>query len=348
MTHHGAQALEHWTARIIASCGVPPEDAAQAAQMLLRTEMRGYGTHGLTRLRSYTERLLAGDFNPQPRMQHRAFPGGIVLDADGAMGHVAGPHAVRLARQALAGSASVLVAIQSCGHLGALGMHALLAAEAGYFCIVGQRTPPLLAMEGFQGAAIGHNPIAFACPAPGGAPVVFDIACSVAARGHILLAARDGRDIPPGWALDAQGQPTTNAAKALDGALLPMGGHKGIGIAMMVECLAGALGATAASLEPKANELPTSGAMGRQGAFLWMVDTRGFVSEALFDASMHQWITRYQESGGESAHVPGQRGATLETRCREQGIALAPALLEELRALGERRAIPLPAPVPAA
>lgn len=348
MTHHGAQALTLWTAHILSSCGVPREDAALAGEMLVRTEMRGYGTHGLTRLRPYTERLLAGDFNPQPRMQDRRFPGGIVLDADGAMGHVAGPHAVRLAREALADSASVLVAIQSCGHLGALAMHALLAAEEGCFCIVGQRTPPLLAMEGFQRAAIGHNPIAFACPVPSGAPVVFDIACSVAARGHILLAARDGREIPAGWALDAQGQPTTDAARALDGALLPMGGHKGVGIAMMVECLAGALAATAESLQPQANQMPASGAMGRQGAFLWMVNPRPFASEALFGDYMHQWIERYQQSGGDAAHVPGQRGAALEAQRREQGIPLAPALLEELRALGQRRDIPLPAPTPVA
>jgi LDH2 family malate/lactate/ureidoglycolate dehydrogenase len=97
------------------------------------------------------------------------------------MGHVAGPRAVSLALDALDTSASVVVAIQSCGHLGALGIHALRAAEAGAFCMIGQRTPPLLAMPGFARAAIGHNPIAFGCPMTGSAPIVFDIACSVAA-----------------------------------------------------------------------------------------------------------------------------------------------------------------------
>ena len=96
----------------------------------------------------------------------------------------------------------------------------------------------------------------------------------MAARGHILLAAREGRDIPEGWALDSQGRPTTDAKEALDGSLLPMGGHKGIGIAMMVECLAGALAATAASLEPEAQPPAHLRRHGRQGAFLWMVDPR--------------------------------------------------------------------------
>lgn len=102
----------------------------------MRSELRGYATHGLTRLPSYVRRLRSMDFNPRPSMRHRSFAGGIVLDAhaDSGMGHVAGPHAVRLAREALETSASALVTIQSCGHLGAqgaLGMHALLAAEAG-------------------------------------------------------------------------------------------------------------------------------------------------------------------------------------------------------------------------
>jgi LDH2 family malate/lactate/ureidoglycolate dehydrogenase len=343
MSNHSVTALTRWTAEILESCGVAHQDAFLAGDLLVRSDLRGYATHGLTRLPSYVQRLRAGDFNPRPSMQHRSFAGGVVLDADLGMGHVAGPHAVRLGREALETSASVLVAIQSCGHLGALGMHALLAAEAGYFCLVGQRTPPLLAMEGFKGAAIGHNPIAFACPAPGEPPVVFDIACSVAARGHILLAARDGHDIPEGWALDAEGHPTTDAKAALDGALLPMGGHKGIGVAMMVECLAGALAATAASLEPEANRLPTSGAMGGQGAFLWMVDPRRFVADDLFAACMTQWIDRYQASGGDAARLPGRRGALLEAQSREQGMSLPPALLQELQALGQRCEIALPA-----
>lgn len=348
MQRYSVQNLEHWTTQVYEACGVPREDALHAAQLLVRSELRGYATHGLTRLPSYTQRLKARDFNPQPNMQHRRFAGGIVLDADGAMGQVAGEFAIRLARQALETSSNVLVAIQSCGHMGALGIHALLAAEAGYFCMAGQRTPPMLAMEGFTGAAIGHNPIAFACPVPGKAPVVFDIACSVAARGHILIAAREGRAIPSGWALDAKGQPTTDAREALEGALLPMGGHKGIGIAMMVECLAGALAATEASLAAEANQIPASGAMGRQGAFLWMVNPRAFVQSDLFEAYMAQWIERYQESGGDAAHLPGWRGALLETEQRQHGVALPDKLVQELQTLGEQLAIRLPAAMSAA
>ena len=338
-----AQSLERWTSAVFESCGVAPEHAVQAATALVRSELRGYKTHGMTRVPSYVERLRAGDFNPRAAMSHRTFPGGIVLDADGAMGQVAGPHAVRLGLEALESSASVLVAVQSCGHLGALGIHALLAAEAGAFCIVGQRTPPMLGMEGFARPAIGHNPIAFGCPLPGQAPIVFDVACSVAARGHILLAAREGKPIPEGWALDADGKPTTDAQRALAGSLLPTGGHKGIGIAMMVECLAGALSATAGSLDPARNSVGSGGAVGRQGGFVWLVRPEAFAGQDLFADYMAQWTGNYLAAGGSDARLPGHRGDTLEREGRERGIALPDAIARELGELGRTLAIPFPA-----
>ncbi|AQV96745.1 sulfolactate dehydrogenase [Cupriavidus necator] len=334
--------LARWAAAVFETCGVAPDQATEAAAALVRSELRGYKTHGLTRVPSYVERLRAGDFNPHPEMSHKAFPGGIVLDADGAMGQIAGPRAVQLGLEALQSSASVLVAVQSCGHLGALGIPALLAAEAGAFCMVGQRTPPVLGMEGFARAAIGHNPIAFGCPLPGAAPIVFDVACSVAARGHILLAAREGKPIPAGWALDADGHPTTDAQRALEGSLLPTGGHKGIGIAMMVECLAGAMAATADSLAPARNTVSGSGAVGRQGGFVWLVKPDAFAGRELFADYMAQWTGNYLAAGGADARLPGHRGETLEREGRAQGINLPDAVVRALDTLGRELGIPLP------
>jgi LDH2 family malate/lactate/ureidoglycolate dehydrogenase len=335
-------ALERWTARVFEACAMPAAHAALAAALLVRSELRGYRTHGMTRVPSYVDRLEAGDFNPRAAMRHESFPGGIVLDADGAMGQVASPHAIELGVAALEHSASVLVAVRECGHLGALGIHALMAAEAGVFCLLGQRTPPLLALEGFRKAAIGHNPIAFGCPVPGAAPLVFDIACSVAARGHILLAAREGMPIPAGWAVDEEGAPTTDAKRALKGALLPMGGHKGIGIAMMVECLAAAMAATAASLDPSRNVVPESGAMGRQGAFFWLVKPGAFGEPDLFAAYMSAWTRTYLDAGAGKGKLPGSRGARLEQEGREHGIELSGAIAKELTAVGERLSVPFP------
>src|SRR5258706_15802139 len=138
MARFDSSALEQWTAAVLGACGVPDGDAVVAAGSIVRSELRGYGTHGMTRIASYVERLHSGEMNPRPAMRHRECNGGIVLDADGGMGHVAGPHAIRLALASLDQSASVLVAIQSGGPLGALGIHALRAAEGGAFCLIGQ------------------------------------------------------------------------------------------------------------------------------------------------------------------------------------------------------------------
>ncbi|MCW5684934.1 MAG: Ldh family oxidoreductase [Pseudolabrys sp.] len=344
MHHYDLQNLRSWVARIFEAVNVPPDHAAEAAAILVRCDVRGYRTHGLTRVASYVERLRAGDFNARPNLVHQGRPGGIVLDADGAMGQVALPHAVQLGQQALdAGAASVFVAIRSCGHLGALGLYALMAAESGVFCMLAQRTPPLLALPGFDHAAIGHNPIAFGCPASAADPIVFDVACSVAARGHILLAEREGREIPDGWALDETGMPTRDAKRALKGALLPMGGYKGIGIAMMVECLAGALTADAGSFDGDRNTIREGGAVGRQGAFLWMVNPHAFAAPEDFARYMAQWTGDYLSAGGAQAHIPGARGAELERLAATAGLELSASVESELQRLGGQFGLPFSA-----
>ncbi|MFN0161850.1 MAG: Ldh family oxidoreductase [Burkholderiales bacterium] len=332
-----AEQLEAWAAAVFRAAGTSEADALTIARALVRSDLRGYRTHGLTRTASYVQRFAEGEFNPRPNIRVEVRDGTVIVDADGALGHVAAPVAEKAARAQLATRGQVFVAVRECGHLGALGLHALAAAEHGMFCILGQRTPPLLAMEGFTEPGIGHNPIAFGCPVAGREPLVFDIACSVAARGHILLAARDGKPIPEGWAVDRHGQPTTDAREAADGMLLPAGGHKGVGLAMMVECLAGAFTATADSLERFVARVPAAGAVGRQGAFFWFLDPGGFAGRPVFDAYTTRWTGIYEGAGG---RLPGTRGAQLERACRAAGLALAPDIERELRGLGERLGIP--------
>lgn len=336
--------LEDWTAAVLQRAGVPAADARTAAALLVRSDLRGWRTHGLTRVASYVQRLESGEFNPRPKMRHTVRGGIAVFEADGAMGHVASPAVVALGLELLKQQPNVFVAVRDIAHLGALGVHAIAAAEAGMFCMLGQHTPALLAMPGFRGPAIGHNPFAFGCPVPGADPLVFDMACSVAARGHILLAAREGRPIPEGWALDADGVPTTDAKRALAGPLLPTGGHKGIGMAMMIELLAGAFSASAESVERGPTTMASGGAGGRESAFFWFVDPAAFASREVFDAYMKQWVGTYLEAGGEAGRLPGHRGAELERAMLASGLDVAPAIEKELRELGVRLGVPFEVP----
>ena len=334
---YAAADLERWTAAVFANAGVAGDDARVIAQTLVRTDLRGYGTHGMTRVASYFQRYAEGDFNPRPEIRVDVRDGVIIVDADGALGHVAAPVLQAAALGELKKRPQVFVAVRECGHLGALGIHALAAAEAGAFCMLGQRTPPLLAMEGFTEPGVGHNPIAFGCPLAGHDPLVFDIACSVAARGHILVAAREGKPIPPGWAVDSDGNPTTDSRAAAHGMLMPMGGHKGIGIAMLVECLAGAFRATAESLSNFVARVPAGGAVGRQSAFFWYMDPGAFAGRPIFDAYMTRWTGIYESAGG---RLPGTRGAGLEQAGRTTGLAIASGIERELRALGAQVGVP--------
>ena len=334
---YAANELTRWTALTFCASGLAMDAAQQIAETLVRTDLRGYRTHGLTRVASYLERFATGDFNSKPDIRIDVRDGVIVVDSDGALGHVVAPLLQEKAIAELKKRPQVFVAVRECGHLGALGIHALTAAEAGAFCILGQRTPPLLAMEGFRAPGLGHNPIAFGCPMEGREPIVFDIACSVAARGHILLAARDGKPIPAGWAVDRHGVPTTDAQAAVHGMLMPMGGHKGVGIAMMVECLAGAFTATAESLSTFVTRVPAGGAVGRQSAFFWFMDPGGLSGRDIFDAYTAKWTSVYEDAGG---RLPGSRGIELERQGRKDGLTLAPEIERELQDVGRRTGVP--------
>jgi len=336
-----ADDLARWAARILATVNVSEDDAAITAQNLVRSDLRGFSTHGLARLASYMERLRSGDFNAGARIEFERRGHVWNVQANGALGQVAGRRIVDEAVSFLANEPMLWVSLRESGHLGALGILALAAAEKGYICFMGQRVPPLLGLPGFGGRALGHNPFAFAAPAGEGAPpLVVDMACSVAARGHILLAAREGKPIPEDWALADDGKPTADSRRAAAGMLQPMGGYKGMAIAMMIECLSAALAASAPSNLSPAMALPANGAIPRQSAFFLFLNPARLDGETAFRNYMHHWIEFYRRAGGEAARIPGERGEQLERKGRAEGIAYPKAIESELRELGERTGVP--------
>ena len=134
-----------------------------------------------------------------------------------------------------------IAAIRRSHHFGQAGAHAEKLARGGLIVLVFGNAPKAMPFWGGKAPAIGTNPIAFACPTPGVDPLVIDLAMSVVARGKIMAAEQKGEAIPEGWAVDADGRPTTDASAAMKGAMLPIGGAKGSALALMVEILAAAL-----------------------------------------------------------------------------------------------------------
>ncbi|MEJ8822765.1 Ldh family oxidoreductase [Variovorax humicola] len=327
-----AELLE-WTAAVFANAGIAEDAALTAAGVLVRTSLRGIDTHGLSRLPLYLEKVAAGEVNARPHLQSEMRDGIMHCDGDGGLGQVVIPFALEQMLLAARSCALVACRVRSTGHLGALGTLVLPAAEQGFLAILCQRTPPIMAMPGSIGPAIGNNPIAFACPVEGRAPLVFDMAHSVVARGYVVQAVREGRDTIPGdWALGPDGAPTSDPAMALRGAMQPVAGHKGMGLAMLVECLAGSLN----GVMPQ-EDLPvgsSKGSASNVSAFLIVINPALAIGEHAFKESVNAWLRTYLQASGQDARYPGQRQGACEALRRREGIPVPDGLLTELRAAG--------------
>lgn len=344
-TYVEKEQLERWCAQMFINAGIPEQDAKQTAYTMIRTDCRGIRTHGATRMASYLEKIKSGEINAQPKIKlEQLTDSSFNLKADGALGQVAMSQALDRGLELIKNNAVVVGHIYECGHLGALAAYALEAAEANVFCLLMQRTPPLLALKGFDNPAVGNNPLAYGCPIKGQAPLVFDMACSVAARGHVLLKSRQQQAIPADWALNKHGEPTTDADEALQGALLPSAGHKGLGLAMLVECLVGGLTATPESISglKEHTSVPLAGAQGRQNAFLLLINPQ-YSSGVMFGEYMSTWAKTYHKLAGAEGRLPGSRGAELEQQIKSSGkIDIEPALYQELKALGQQVGLAFP------
>ncbi len=340
--------LQAWSTRVLMGFGVAEEPAALTAGLLLRTSLRGIDTHGIARLPGYVDKLASGEVNARavPRIDADmgaagAAAGWLRCDGDGGLGQVVASFALEQAMALARQQPLVACHIRATGHLAALAVYVAAAAEQGFFAFLCQRTPPVMALPGASGPVIGNNPLAFALPLAGRAPLVLDMANSVVARGNVAQAVREGQDtIPPEWALGPDGQPTTDPVLALQGAMQPIAGHKGLGLAMLVECLAASMGGIVSAPD---TAVGTAGSAANASAFALVINPALTTGREAFDASVSAWMQTCLQAGGPGARYPGQRQAECEQQRRRHGVPLPAGLLAELRALGERTGCAFPA-----
>ncbi len=241
--------LRETVTAIFEKMGVSPEDAAEGADVLVTTDLRGVETHGVSNmLRSYVQAYNRGDLNPRPNWRLvRESPATATMDADGGLAVILGPKAMRIAISKAREVGIGAVSMFNAGHSGAIGHHAMLAAKEDMvgMCATasGLQVVPTFAAEG----RLGTNPIALAAPAGKEAPFLFDAATSAVAGNKLRLAARVGASLLPGWVAELDGSPIMEETPVRDGGQyhqLPLGGsreqgsHKGYGFAMMSEILA--------------------------------------------------------------------------------------------------------------
>ncbi len=235
-----ADALESFVSALFEKTGMNQEDAAYCALSLVQTNLWGIDSHGVLRAPIYIERLVSKAMNPAPDIQKvRGFGALEVLDGDDGMGYVVGREAMKRAIELAELHGVSAVGVNRSNHFGAAALFAKMATEKGLIGIVMTNVIPNVAAPGGSKPITGNNPIAIGVPTFKEFPFMLDISLSNVAGGKILLASKKGEQIPLDWATDKNGRPTSDPDDAFAGFLLPVGGHKGLGLSYVIDILSG-------------------------------------------------------------------------------------------------------------
>jgi len=328
---YSPDALRELAAAILVRHDTSEANAASVAEALVAAQIDGHAGHGLSRVSSYAGQSHSGkvDGHAQPAAMD---VGSAAIRIDGANGF-AFP-ALDLARaeigRKVAETGIVIAGITRSHHFGAAGRHVELLAEKGLIGLVMGNSPKAIAPWGGKSGVFGTNPIAFAAPRSGGdAPLLIDLSLSKVARGKIMVASKSGDPIPEGWALDADGNPTTDAKAALGGTMIPMGDAKGAALVLMVEILAAAL--TGANFGYEATSFfDAEGAPPGVGQTLIAIDPSR-LSGGAFDQRMDDLIGAILDQPG--TRLPGTRRLANREKAAANGVAVPDALFAELESL---------------
>jgi (2R)-3-sulfolactate dehydrogenase (NADP+) len=307
-----------------------PENAKSVARALVAAEAEGLKGHGLSRVASYAAQAKVGkvDGFAKPSLAWKK-PGVAMIDAANGFAYPAIDLAVAELPQAARKNGIAAAALHRSHHCGAAGHPVEKLAGAGLVALMFANTPGAIAPWGGSKAVFGTNPISFACPLPGKPPIVVDLSLSKVARGNILAAKQKNEPIPEGWALDANGKPTTDANAALAGTMLPLGDAKGTALALMVELLAAGL--TSANYAADASSfLDAKGPPPGTGQLLIAFDPAAFGGAGTLE---HFAALAASIEGQPGARLPGARRLMLREKAKRDGIAVSDSLLAEIEAL---------------
>ncbi|MEZ5797754.1 MAG: Ldh family oxidoreductase [Paracoccaceae bacterium] len=323
------EALLQRVETIFARAGLRPESAAEVARVIAAGERDNCKSHGIYRIEGCLRVIAAGKMVPDAApVIHDAGRAVIEVDAGGGFSNPAFHAAKDLvaARARELGLAALV--IRDCLHFSALWHDVEALAEAGLAGLSMCPSYSFVAPAGGTQPLLGTNPLAFGWPRPGAHPYVFDFATSVAARGEIELHRRAGKPIPEGWAIDRDGQPTTDPEAALAGAMLTFGGHKGSAISTMVELLAGAMLGEFMSKEAL-EFMGGSDLLPRHGALVIALDPQSFAARSGRDpiAEGERLLTAI---GAQGARLPSERRFAARRKALRDGIELSDAELAQL------------------
>jgi LDH2 family malate/lactate/ureidoglycolate dehydrogenase len=349
------EVLREFCIRVFLHFEVPQNDAMQAAEVLASADLRGIDSHGVARLHSYFDMLSEGRINPKPEIKVvRSTLSTATVDGDNGLGLVVGPQANRIAMDMAEKAGSGWVSVRNTNHFGIAGYYVLKALERDLIGWAMTNSTMLVAPLWGAERMLGTNPIAIAFPGKEEPPIVVDMATSAAAYGKIEIALRRGEPIPEGWAIDSEGRSTTNPDDMVDGgALLPLGsdrdrgGHKGYGLAIMVDVLCGVLsGANWGPFAPPfalRQEIPKRSVGKGIGHFFGAMRIDGFMDGDSFKRQIDDYIRVFRATkpapGTNGPLIPGDPEREMEqVRCKK-GVPLILPVVEELRDISRKTGI---------
>jgi (2R)-3-sulfolactate dehydrogenase (NADP+) len=312
----------------LARCRTSAANALCVARALVAAEADGLKGHGLSRVPTYAAQAKVGkvDGFAIPALT-RPQPATVAIDACNGFAYPAIDLAVATLPEVARRQGIAAAAIRRSHHCGVAGHPVEQLAQAGLIALMFANTPAAIAPAGGTRGVLGTNPIAFACPLPGRAPIVIDLSLSKVARGNILAAQQKGERIPEGWALDAAGRPTTDPASALAGTMLPLGDAKGTALALMVELLAAGL--TGANFAAEASSfLDAEGPPPGTGQLIIVFDPSAFGGTDV-DSRFAALAASIEQQPG--ARLPGTRRLAAREKGATDGLVISEAVLAEIR-----------------
>lgn len=335
-----AEALRRFIARVYVAVGLPEADAAAVAALMAEADLIGADGHGVFRLPQYVRRIRAGGINVTPRIRVvEERPATALVDGDDGLGHLAVTRAAEIAIAKARVTGVAWCGMRNGNHAGPASLYAAMPMRAGMiglYLAVGSANH--LAPWGGLELLLSTNPIAVAIPAGEEPPVVLDMATTVAAYGKVKTKAQRGETMPEGWMIDREGRPLTDPKRANEGLLLPIGGYKGYGLALVFGLLAGTLNGAAmgrAVVDFNADDETRT----NTGQAIMAIDLAAFGDPALFrervDALSREIRGSERMPGVERIWLPGEQSHLRRQERDAQGVPMPPALRAALDRLAD-------------
>ncbi len=353
-----ADTLRRFCRRAFQAWDVPEADAAIAADVLVTADLRGIDSHGVVRLKRYLDGLRTGVMVARPRIEvARETPATALIDGGAGLGQPIGVRGMRLAMEKAEEVGAGFVAVRNSNHFGIAGYYAMMALERGLIGISMTNSETLVVPTFGKKAMLGTNPISVAVPTQGERPFVLDMATSVMPVGKLQLYNLVGKPIPKGWATDERGLTTTDVGRVVQnlkehrgGGILPLGGegeklggHKGYGLALLVDILSGVLSGAgyADTVYPEDGERPLPSNIGH---LFGALKIEAFRPLEEFKRSMDDLIRRLKSSpkaeGQSRIYIHGEKEWEMEEERRQKGIPLHPKVVTLLEEIAEELDIP--------